>query len=451
MMLEIRTQSRPQRLRRSSRADGFSLVELLIGIAVASIVLIALYQVFESNSALARSQTDVANMQQSLRIGQTEMAKMVRMAGRGGLADSVVNGGLRLTPALVVRDNAATAGDPLPAEIAPGYANSPLLIAGTDVLTVRGVFTSPIYQINNANPASFTMKDASGLPTTDPLQAASGQVVVTDPSPAGIPQDLTALRDAIADGVTEALVIVSPVDDSIYAVVELNPGSSSSGPGQVTLAFNVQGGIYSAEHGNLYASGTGAGPALPQALSSTSQVGIVEEYRFYVRDGLPNPTLSMARMFPGTEIPYLTDVTQARLDIADNVIDLQIALGFDSSLGDALVDRNGDGQTDEDDIMITETDDGENDDWLFNSDQDDPMVAPWIPPWSDDPLTGLPPRPELYYVRINTFARAQALQRNYQAPTVAGIENNDPTLFNALEDRRFRRQLLQTVIDLRNI
>ncbi len=448
--------SRARRSLRQRQPGGFSLVELIIGIAISTILLIALYRVFESNSALARTQTDVANMQQSLRIGQNEMAKMVRMAGRGGLPDVALNSGVRLTPALVVRDNAGTGGDPLPAEIAPGLADSPQLVVGSDVLTVRGVFNTPIYQINNANPAAFTLSDASGAPTTDPTVAASGQVVITDPSTSGIPQDLTPLIEACnpppgESFVPEALVIVSPVDSSIYAVVELAQGCSS-GPGQVTLDFQVSGGSHTSDYGNLYASGTGGGPVLPQALSSISHLGIVEEYRFYVRDGLPNQTLSMAWMLPGTEVPH-GGIADTRLDIADNVVDLQIALGFDSDLGDPLADRNGDGRVDEDDIIITETNNGQNDDWLFNSDQDDPVASPWTPPWSDDPLSGFPPQPELYYVRINTLVRTQAFQRNYQAPSVTAVENNDPGQLelNTFDERRFRRQLLQTVVDLRNI
>lgn len=449
----FRGSSSTGRLRRTRLANGFTLVELIVGVTISALLLIGLYRVFEANTALARTQTDVANMQQSIRIGQNEMADMVRMAGRGGLAEALVNGGVRLSPALVVRDNAGTAGDPLAPEIAPGLTDSPQLVVGTDVLTVRGVFTSPLYQINNANPASFTLRDSTGALTTDPLQAETGEILVTDPSQSGIPQGLTPLMDAIESGIEEALVISSPVDSSIYAVVELDPANSTSGPGQVTLAFNVRGGTHTTEYGTLYASGTGAGPALSQTLTSISHVGILEEYRFYIRDGLPNPSLSMARMLPGTQAPHGGLIADTRLDIADNVIDLQIALGYDSNLGDALADRNGDGRVDENDIVITETNDGLNDDWLFNSDQDDPTASPWNPPWSDNPATGLPPQPELYYVRINTLARTQSFERNYQGPTVTQIENNDPDAqnLNTFNDRRYRRQLVQTVVDLRNV
>lgn len=451
-MREPRHRLRRVATHRPEHGRGFTLVELVVGLTVASILLLALYQVFESNTALARTQTDVADMQQSLRIAQTEMARLVRMAGRGGLQEFALDGGVLLTPAIEVRDNAATGGDPLPAEIAPGFADSPQLVPGTDVLTVRGVFNSPLYQVNNANPAAYTLFDAAGLPTTEAQQAVRGQIVVTDPSPAGIPQDLTPLIDVIDSGaVPEALILSSPVDESIYGIVELDSGSSSYGPGQVTLVFEIQGGEHTDAYRSLYASGGGAAPVLPAALSAASQVGIVEEYRFYVRDGLPNPTLSMARMLPGTQTPYPTSPAESRLDIADNVLDLQIALGFDSNLGDPLVDRNGDGRVDSNDVVLTERDDGQNDDWLFNSDQDDPGGSPWVPPWSDDPISGFPPQPELYYVRINTLARTQAFERNYQGPTVAPLENSDPTDFNDFNARRFRRQLLQTIVDLRNI
>ena len=153
-------------------------------------------------------------------------------------------------------------------------------------------------------------------------------------------------------------------------------------------------------------------------------------------------------MIPGSETAYSGE---EGLDLADNILDLQIALGFDSSLGEALTDRNGDGFTNEDDIVLTETDDGENDDWLFNGGGDDPNAAPFVPPWDDDPVTGTPPRPELYYVRMTTLARVQVPDRTYDSLQITRIENRDVTPFNDLDERRFRRQLLQTTIDLRNL
>ena len=53
---------------RSSR--GFTLVELLISLAVMTIVILAALMIFDFNSRLARVQTQVSDMQQALRAGE---------------------------------------------------------------------------------------------------------------------------------------------------------------------------------------------------------------------------------------------------------------------------------------------------------------------------------------------------------------------------------------------
>ncbi len=156
-------------------------------------------------------------------------------------------------------------------------------------------------------------------------------------------------------------------------------------------------------------------------------------------------------MIPGSENVFDGDAQQARLDLADNILDLQVALGYDSILGAAPSDQNGDGFTNEDDVLLTESDSGQDDDWLFNSDQDDPNEAPFVPPWDTDPLTGTPPQPELYYVRLTTLARVQVPDRTYDSLLIRRIENRDVDPLNVLDERRYRRQLMQTTIDLRNL
>lgn len=433
------------------RDEGYSLVELIVGLTVAVIVLVALFQVFQSNTQLARTQTDLADMQQSLRVGQNEMVRLVRMAGRGGLASMIDNFGTRLLPAIAIRDNVGANEN-----IAVGDNNSPTVTEGTDVLTIRGVFNSPVYQLNFADPTTFTLFDNGGAPTTDPTQAVSGQILVFDPSPTGIPQDLTALDDAISDRSRrpEALVVVSPIDESVYAVVELDARRSSVAGNQATVRFVVRGGTYTQQYRNLYASGNGPNPVLPSGLTNAAFVGLLEEHRFYVREPVANtapaPSLSTARMYPGTEVSYGT-AADLQLDIADNILNLQVSLGFDSSLGPVLSDQNGDGLVNEDDIVITESADGQDDDWLFNSDQDNPMQAPWMPPWDDDPLTATPPEPRLYYVRLSTLARVQVPERTFQSPSIQRIEDADVTAYNTTAERQFRRRLLQTTVDVRNL
>lgn len=451
------TRSRTTRRSRSGSSPGYSLVELIIGFTAAIIILLVLFQAFQSKTQLARTQIDVADMQQAQRVIQHEMTKMIRMAGRGGLASMVDRGnGTRYTPAIVVRDNVGSNEN-----IAVGDGNTPVVAEDTDVLTVRGVFNSPIYQLNFASPATLKLFDSGGVQITDATQAARGELLITNPSPTGVPQDLAPFCDATDYAKNgDALLLVSPIDESIYAVVEISEDTNSGcGPGQATIKFSVRGGAHTNAFRTLYNSGLGSDPTLPSGLSNVALAGLVEEYRFYVREPDPNgvqtPALAMARMIPGTETVYGDNATartnNARLDLADNVLDLQVALGFDSSLGVPLSDQNGDGFTNEDDIVVTETNDGQDDDWLFNHTGDDPNDAPFVPPWDNDPLTGAPPMPDLYFLRLTTLARVQVPDRNYDALQIARIENRDVDPFNTLDERRFRRQLMQTTIDLRNL
>ena len=110
-------------------------------------------------------------------------------------------------------------------------------------------------------------------------------------------------------------------------------------------------------------------------------------------------------------------------------------------------DRNG---------LVAEAEDPANrgnDEWLFNSPDDtpdDPEGAPggWV--WNGN---GIP----VFYVRVNTLARADRRDTRYLAPAIASVEDH---LYSEAEvpaseaerrDRMYRRRLLQTTIDLRNL
>lgn len=60
--------------------DGFTLVELLIGIAISSVVLAATYTVFNAQQKAYSTQTDVVDIQQSLRAGMYYLEREIRLA-----------------------------------------------------------------------------------------------------------------------------------------------------------------------------------------------------------------------------------------------------------------------------------------------------------------------------------------------------------------------------------
>jgi hypothetical protein len=345
------------------------------------------------------------------------------MAGRGGFGrgDDLPDG-----LAVAVESNVA-ADTHIGAD-----ASTPAVLEGTDILTVRGIFNSPIYQVNPAA-GDFTIDNP---PST-------GTIRLRDPNPqTGAPQSLQPLVDAINADIEEPILMVSPLDDSIFAVVELDPDASTinilegTTPVDVTIAFDVVG-KYNWLSGGVF----------PGALRSVAFVGILEEYRYYVREtfAIPGddtseliPRLSRAQFFPdGLDTPYANDAANLRVDLADNILDFQVALGIDTNESDEA----------EEDLANPD-----NDDWLYNDAGDDDSEDRW-----DEVPASVPPRvPELFYIRLSTLARTDRPELSYVSPAIDSIEDHvlaepaDPT-GAAMERRRYRRWLMRTVVDMRNL
>lgn len=61
--------------------EGITLIELMVAMAVAGIVLMAIYSTYSTQSSINRTQTVVLNMQQNIRGGLYLMEREIRMAG----------------------------------------------------------------------------------------------------------------------------------------------------------------------------------------------------------------------------------------------------------------------------------------------------------------------------------------------------------------------------------
>jgi hypothetical protein len=446
-------------MRRKKRAEseaGFTVVERMVALLVLVEIILAVLLLLDFSNKLSRVQGNVAAMQQSLRVAQYDTVRLLRRVGRGGLpigpltatgadakAKTTLNG-----IALALRDNAVAGA------LIAG-AGTPEVVAGTDVLTVRGIFSNPLYQVPSTA-GTFILNALAGTGTiVIPARAPSATTGIN-----GIPQPLDALLAAVRGNLLEPLLLVSPIDDAVYAVAELNPTACdiSNPTVSVTLGFRYTGGVRTAAYAALDPGG-----AFPAALNSVAAVGILEEYRIYVRSfsnnpppaaasaadkaAALNPKLSRARTFPGTDDPYgpgtaagyvAANAPSLSLDVADDVIDLQVALGFDSELpGNAAAPQSISADT-----ATTLVDTASNtDDWLYNSTADDPTVN--LATWN----SAVP-----YYIRLNTLVRTARPDPKYTAPLVVAIEDNDyaASPFNLGKNLRFRRRLLQTIVDLRN-
>ena len=428
----------------AARQGGFSLLELLVALAILVLILVGVLQLFDLHSRIARTQTNVADMQQSLRVSQNEMIKLVRMAGRGmlpvahttltkpGTDEKLLPNGIAVEVLPNVADGTQVGGNDV--------------VPGTDVLIIRGVISSPIYLVDAVQTANFVFPN-------DPIDQGVIRNVRSTPKVDRLPLDGTPLQKAIQEAKDPnpqlaALVLVSPVSDGIYAVVEIDPETSNwpaadfpgesdpTGAWSADVGFKATAGTHTTDFNKLSPKG-----AYPQELRTIAYLAPLEEYRFYVREeyAIPSdetselmPALSVAHYYPGTntELPG-----EGSVDIADNILDLQVTLGID---------------LDQDGIINPEADpaDPTIDEWLFNHESETTDLDATKTTWQDRLL---------YYLRVNTLARTDRPDLDFVSEPLDTIEDRDwsepavPGSDQARRERMYRRRLMQTTIDLRNL
>ncbi|MEM7582401.1 MAG: prepilin-type N-terminal cleavage/methylation domain-containing protein [Acidobacteriota bacterium] len=504
-----------RRIRYRSRGDGgrqagFSLIELLVSMVIMVEVLIGLLIIFDSSSRLARAQTHLAELQQSLRVGQAEIVRYTRMAGLGGLPVSMINlptgqpdaaSPIYDTFGIFPRSGyAVSVLNNAPEETIVGVVDpmapnqgSDTVLPGSDVLILRGVFTTPMYYLDPP-------LDVSGWIASDQF---SGKVILPERSRISgrtywdYPQEIDELSDRLKDAKSASqplallmrdtlnpnAYVVAAFDFSTTTTAELDPApcpnvdvhdSTANDDIPQCISFNVVldpdqdtttgpgAGYADLTTGSSLQPGAGgttltvsAGPPAVEIElpSSVGSIGLLEEYRLFVRAEweVPGddttrltPVLSRARFFPGT------DTVIDRVDVADNVLDLQIAIGADTDARGAV----GHGE-------ITDDDDN-SDEILFNVAGDttssgstnytSPQGTATLPTWYDTSL-------EYHYLRINTLVQARFPDLNHRAPLIQPIEDYDrgaaftvsgkSYTFNS--EVQYHRRWLQTIVELRNL
>lgn len=397
---------RSDRRHPASRQAGFTLIELLIAMAVMAEVMAVAYILFDVNTRIGRTQVQVADMQQNHRIAQHDLVRIVRMAGRGGLPQNLA----------VLIDNNVPANTDVVSD-----SGSPSIVEDTDVLRVRGVFTAPIYQVLALPGAGSLVLKKSGNTVT------GGTIQISETTALGTPQPLDALKSI--GNRPEALLLVSAIDDTIFATVEVS---------SVTINGNVASVDFKVGNTNRYRT---IAP-FPLALTSVSFAAVLEEYKYYVREDFavsgdptsePAPKLSRARVYPGSDDVWDGAIANASVDIADNILDLQVALGFDVNNNDS----------------IDENDDDSIDEWRYNHKSDNKNDVAW---------QGVPPGAlRHFYTRLTTLARTDRPDQRYRDDPIQAIEDHDyseptvPADATQMFDRQFRRRQVQTIVDMRNL
>lgn len=211
---------------------GFTLVEVLVALAISGIILAAILQVFSNSQTSYNTQEDVAAMQQNVRVAKMLLERDVRMAGSGAMN---LQGPDKDDPRIL----------PLLFENAQG-------VTGTDRLTV--IYQAPdggtcgTLMLENSKLAATTeaeVLDSSGWETgscswngTDyTLPVTNMPVVISSP-------DKSTANVLIATAIGSNKVTFGPdaIPDSegaaLYNLLEINPGNSLPNTHANDLAAN---------------------------------------------------------------------------------------------------------------------------------------------------------------------------------------------------------------------
>lgn len=489
----------------NDRSRGFSLIEVLITLLIFSTITVGLLVVFDNSSRLARSQTQLAAMQQNQRIGQSEIVRYAKMAGLGGLPlsriqlteDQMTESARRYRDfGMFPRGYAIEVINSVPEDrkidslTADAGGSDDVVLTGSDVLIVRGVFSTPIYYMEppkvisngvGCNPAAPTSPIVLCLAGDNRslrgVMTIGGKIRVSGKHFQDFPQDIEVLsarlKTAYDASRPEAFILRDTLNPNAYVVAAFDhaavndeaeldlfkctdtglPVNDDANPNCLSFPLKIVRGDAVEEKYADVMSGTGLATGSGFTLLAASpgespdkdveipsrigSIGLLEEYRFYVSDDGDRKVLKRARFLPGTE------TLVEKVVVADNVIDLQLAVG-----GDA--DDFGD-----DPEYGRITDEGsDTDEVLFNA-AGDYSGSP------ENPTYGVPPNPEIdvwydpaiefHFLRVNTVVQADSRDTRFQAPELTFIEDYLRTDYNSQEQRQFQRRWLQTIVELRNL
>lgn len=381
---------------------GFTLVELLVALAVSMFVLMAVLGIFNSSSLSYNVQEDVAAVQQDIRVGKMFVERDVRMAGAG----------LTEYPPLANLADDATIG----ITFKNGFG-----VNNSDEITIR--YITPVPDKCGDPPAGAGSDDVScaSLPplATAPQNANSDDPMPVTSSSANIDTDM---NDTGWDGDCYC-------GGTIYELT--NNSNASEMPGIIFHKDNA-GNILKAE--KIYIS---------KVSPSAGKLGNNPEIDYSNKVANQYPTGSTIMFFefePIEFVRYWIDadgvlwrdydedlgdnggVPNPRSDqIVEHIEDLQFAFGLDTD-DDGQVDTWRDGSSDL--VQVTDADTGET--WWDLSDDDKDLVRT---------------------VRISVLGRTDKARKELSPKAKPALEDHAA----ATDGDYFRRRLSQVEVELRNV
>jgi prepilin-type N-terminal cleavage/methylation domain-containing protein len=279
------------------RERGFSLVEMLVAIAVFGIFIIGILNFLDTSSSLSKTESALADTQENVRYATYHLVRTARMLGGGAMPmvqdDGV--GGLAWATAEVNSDpgNSVTT-------VIGSFSD---VLDGSDVITLRGFFEqSPFFVVR-------TTVTVSGSTTTVVVSETGNEEAF-----ASVPATNPFLEKGIA----------FMGGQQQYAVGRVTSGALAGTAPNRTLTLVADAGpgtLYS----NLNIPTAGYPPNFP-----VTRVGVLDTYVYYVRDDF-----QLVRVRAGDDGAGGTTIGPE--PVAVNIGGLQVALGLDTN-GDFVVD-----------------------------------------------------------------------------------------------------------------
>ena len=430
---------------------GFTLIEAVVSVALLITVVGGLYTLLDRGNRLAKQETNVAEAQQSSRIGVYELSRVIRQARVGGLY--FANAILPMAPDGSTGNNSAGGVFLTDTDGKKHYIRK-----GTDVIAVRGILSGDKYIF-----ASGDATCASGCATTTSVNVtihATSVGGVSNFTPGTAPSLINKTRPFYFVVATAATDIVS-VAGSDYLISQYMVGlvaADTSGAWYTQTADTFS---FTMNPQDAGAKKLNASAAVPASLDKPFLGGAIDEMVFFVDEGPTDvsslntdthPSLAEATLVPGPG-PLQHDVQP----LVDEVEDFQVAYGVDGvdgvlphdkGISPAKVDTSGTNK----------------DEWVGNvanevsstlplSASDPKYVAAFVdrsvPTGSTEPALAVP---ALRSVWVSLVVKSADPDFVYGGPGARGIKILDSTVktFSTATGRPYRRRLQSFAVSLRN-
>ncbi|MDQ5871417.1 MAG: PilW family protein [Acidobacteriota bacterium] len=430
---------------RRSGERGFTLIEVIVTTVVLAVVMVGLYVLLDSSNKLAKQETNVAEAQQSVRIGIYELSRVIRQGRVGGLfiANAVLPIGNNVAGGGSLRDIAN---------------NEHFIRAGTDVIGVRGILSGDKYALTTGDvTCAGSCATTTAMTITIRSTSTNG---VSNYTPGEMPSLSAKTRDfyfVVADGSTEVVTTATgsflvPV---YYVGLVDTAGTWYTQTGTPATTFSFVMDPQDTGARKLYSAAPTA-----TTLDKPFSGGVVDEVRFFVDEGATDGSSSTADTHPAlAEATF--DPSSGNWDIqplVQEVEDFQVAYGVDGADGTAK-DRGVAPST----INVTGA---HLDEWVGNVDNEietrlpltvtdpkrvDAFIDASKPSGPTSPIATVA---TLRSVMVSLVVKSSDPDFKYDGPGARGMKVLDSTArpFSAAAStgRPYRRRLQSIAVSLRN-